>query len=150
MKKEIMPLILFIASIVVFTIVSALGIIYNIFKSIVDCFQFKFWKGIISFFVYWFRFIYQLWNVAKYYLLHMAIAFDLFGNVAGGELIEDCVTAKEKTFYGRGDMTVSGATGKLELDGDLNKTGKWFTWMLSKVLGQGHSVNAYLSEIKKD
>jgi hypothetical protein len=130
--------------------VSALGVIYNIFKSIVDCFQLKFWKGIASFFVYWARFIYQLWNVAKYCFLHMAIAFDLFGNVAGGEMIEDCVTAKEKTLYGHGDITVSGATGKLEIDGDLNKTGKWFTWMLSRVLGQGHSVNAYLSEIKKD
>lgn len=80
----------------------------------------------------------------------MAIAFDLFGNVAGGELIEDCVTAKEKTLYGNGDITVSGATGKLEIDGDLNKTGKWFTWMLGRVLGQGHSVDAYLSEIKKN
>lgn len=144
-----MPLILFLSAILVFGIISALGILYNIGKAIYECLTLKPLKAIKSFVIYWLRFIYQIWNVIKYYLLHSAIAFDLFGNVAGGELIEDCVTAKEETLYGRGDMTVSAATGQLEMYNNLNKTGKWFTRMLSKALGQGHSVNAYLNEIKK-
>lgn len=150
MKKELMPLILFLSSILVFTLVSALGIVYNIGKAIYDCCRLKPITAITSFIKYWLRFTYQIWNVIKYYLLHMAIAFDLFGNVAGGELIEDCVTAKENTLYGKGDWTVSASTGKLEIDNDLNKTGRWFTALLTKVLGQGHSVQAYLSELKKN
>src|SRR3990167_3851224 len=120
-KKEIMPLMLFLSSILVFGLISALGILYNLGKSIYESFQIKFWTGIFSFIKYWLRFIYQIWNVVKYYLLHMAISFDLFGNVSGGEMIEDCVTAKEDTLYGRGNWTVSASTGKLEMDGDLNK-----------------------------
>lgn len=82
-------------------------------------------------------------------MLHTAIALDLFGNVAGGEMIEDCVTTREDTLYGKGNWTVSAATGKEEQEGFLVPFGKKFTFMLSKVLGQGHSVDAYLSEISE-
>lgn len=144
-----MPLFLFISAIIVFGVISVLGIVWHTGKGIYDCVRLKPIRAIKSFVMYWVKFLYQIWNVIKYFLLQTAIALDLFGNTAGGELIEDCVTAKENTLYGRGDWTVSAATGKLETENDLNKTGKWFTNVLSKILGQGHSVNAYLSEIKK-
>lgn len=145
-----MPLVLFISALLVFGIISVLGLVYNFGKAIYNCMRLKPVTAFISFIMYWLRFLYQIWNVIKYYLLHAAISFDLFGNVAAGEMIEDCVTAKEDTLYGRGDFTVSAATGKLEMDKDLNKTGTWFTNMLTKVLGQKHSVNAYLSELKSN
>lgn len=149
-KNELMPLALFLGALIVFPIISLLGIVYNFGKSIYHCLRLNPLKAIASFFLYWLRLLYQVWNVVKYGLLHMAIALDLFGNAAGGEMLEDCVTAKEDTLYGKGDFTISAATGKLELGKDLNKTGTWFTWMLTKALGQGHSVNAYLDEVKKD
>ena len=92
--------------------------------------------------------VYQLWNVVKYFLNKSAVAIDLFGNVAGGEFVEDFVTAKEDTWYGRGDRTVSAATGELEFDGNLNKKGIWFTELLSKALGKNHSIDAYKKELK--
>lgn len=75
--------------------------------------------------------------------MRIAVAVDMFGNVAGGELVEDCVTAREDTLYGDGNATVSAATGKLEQNDELNKVGKFFTKLLSVALGRNHSVNAY-------
>lgn len=149
-KKEIEPTLLTIGGIIAFTPVIVSGMIHNLVKAFYNSFQYKFWRGIVNFVLYWLNFIYQVWNVVKYIQLHLIIAYDLLANVAGGEMIEDIVTAEEKTLYGRGDITISAATGKVELDNKLNKTGKKFTHLLSKVLGQGHSVEAYLSEIKKN
>jgi len=146
MKKELTPLLLLISATIVFSIVSALGMIYSLFKAVYESFQLKFWKGILNFIKYWLFVLYQFWNVLKYLFLHLAISKDLFCNVAAGEMIEDCVTVKEETLYGRGDLTISAATGKLEIDNELNKCGKYFTWLLSKTLGERHSINAYIKE----
>lgn len=148
-KREITPFLLLIGAIIAFGLLSALGALYNLGKAIYESFQLKFWKGMWHFIKYWLRVAYQFWNVLKYYMLHTAIALDLIGNVAGGEIIEDCVTSEEETLYGRGDVTVSAATGELEVKGKLNKTGKWFTWLLSKLLGPKHSIQAYLSQLRK-
>jgi hypothetical protein len=143
MKKELSPLILFISALIVFGTLSVLGIIYNLGKSIFECCKLNFITGIFMFVGYWLRMLYQVWNVVKYFLMRAAVAVDMFGNVAGGELVEDCVTAREDTLYGDGNVTVSAATGKLEQDEELNKVGKFFTKLLSVTLGENHSVNAY-------
>lgn len=72
-----------------------------------------------------------------------AIAIDLFGNVAGGELVEDCVTAREDTLFGYGKVTMSAGIGELEIEDELNPRGLFLTNLLSKALGKNHSVEAY-------
>jgi hypothetical protein len=148
MKKEITPLVLLISAVIVFGLVSFLGVLYNLWKSIHDIWKLKPIKAIKRFIIYWLKFIYQIWNVCKYYMEHTAIAIDLFGNVAAGEMIEDCVTRQEQTLYGLGNWTVSAATGREEYYNKLTKTGKWFSKVLSKVLGANHCINAYYSETK--
>jgi len=150
-KKELQPIILFIASVIVFGTLAIFGMVYNLFKSIYESFQLEFWKGLFKFIWYWLCVLYQLWNVLKCLLVEdgLAISIDKFGNVAGGEMLEDCVTTREDTLYGRGDVTISAATGKEEMECYLNKTGAWLTNLLSTVLGKGHSITAYKNELAK-
>lgn len=158
LKKEIEPLLLMIASVIVFSLLTIFGMIYNVLKSFYEIKNYKDYrlKGIlvlpmVIFLIieYWVKVLYQFWNVVKYFMMKIAISIDLFGNVAGGELVEDCVTTKEDTWYGKGEHTVSAATGKLEQHEELNKFGLKFTKLLSKVLGKNHSLDAYYKEIKK-
>lgn len=132
-----------IAAIILSCIVIPSGMIYNAGKSIYHCIKMKPIMAVMFFFIYWLTVVYQVWNVIKYLLNKIAIAIDLLGNVTSGEMIEDCVTAKESTMYGRGDITISSATGELEVNNDLNSTGKWFTKALSKILGKNHCIDAY-------
>lgn len=147
MKKELQPLVLFISAILVFGTLAILGMVYNLGKSIYGCIRLKFWQGVFSFVGYWLNVLYQLWNVAKYFLMKSAVAIDLFGNVAGGEMLEDVVTAKENTLFGDGNITISASIGKLEINGGLNKRGWFLTKLLSKVLGKNHSIDAYQKEL---
>jgi len=77
--------------------------------------------------------IYQVWVVVKYIFLQIGFVIDLYGNVLVGELIEDFVTAEEDTLFGYGDITISAALGDLLRKNKLNKTGIWFTKVLSKL-----------------
>jgi hypothetical protein len=146
---EFEPVILNISATIVFGLLSIFGMVYNLGKSIKESFQWKFWRGISKFIIYWLRVFYQFWVVYKYLSQHLAIAKDLFANVSSGEMLEDIITDREDTLFGRGDITISAATGYLELIPDLNPRGLWFTRILSKALGKNHSVNAYQDEINK-
>ncbi len=143
MKKEISPIVLLIVSIVLSTILTAFGIIHLILKCIYETFQLKFWTGFVHFFVYIWCVIYQIWNVIKFFCMQIAIGVDLFGNVTCGEAIEDCVTAEEKTLYGKGNITISTATGALEYANKLNKIGVKFTKILSLLLDKNHCIESY-------
>ena len=100
--------------------------------------------------MYWVYFFYQIWNVLKYFAMKLAVSLDLFANASAGEMIEDCVTSREDTLYGKGNWTISAATGKLEMFEKLNKTGLHFTDFLSKCLGENHCQQAYLDEVIKN
>lgn len=76
-------------------------------------------------------------------MVKIAIALDLLWNATSGELVEDCVTSSEITLYGRGNVTVSAATGELEGDNRLNKVGKGFSAFLSVTLDDNHCARAY-------
>jgi hypothetical protein len=143
LKEELAPIYLFVASIVLFILLTGLGLLHLVVKS--------FYKANLIYFLrYWPRALYQLWVVVKYWLVSFAISIDLFGNVICGEAIEDCVTAEENTLYGNGAVTISAATGQLELAGKLNKTGHKFTAGLSKALGQDHCIIAYQNYFKNE
>src|ERR1035437_8661054 len=127
-KKELEPLLLFLVAPIVFSLLTISGIIFNLIESFIMIFQVRFWRGIVNFIMYWLKLLYQIWNAIKYLLLHVAIAEDLIGNASGGKLVERLVTDDRDTLYGKGDITISAATGKLQLDGKLNTDGIWLTW----------------------
>lgn len=137
--KELKPFLELIAAIVLFALISPIGILYNAGKSIYKS-SFK------SFLIYWANIVYQIWVVIKFFILQIAVAIDLLGNVTSGEMIEDCVTTEENTLYGKGGITISAATGELEYSNKLNNTGLYLTTILSKVFGQGHCINSYIKE----
>lgn len=76
-------------------------------------------------------------------MIKCALALDLLWNATSGELVEDCVTSVEITLYGRGDITISAATGELQDDDKLNKVGKGFSDFLSIALDDNHCEKAY-------
>lgn len=76
-------------------------------------------------------------------LYEVAYALDLAWNV-NGEILEDVVTAKEDTTFTEKNISVSASIGKLEIDGDLNKSGKVFSKVLNVFFWQKrHAVDAW-------
>lgn len=151
MKKEITPVLLLIGACIVFPLISIVGIVYNFWKSVYECFQVKFWKGVIHFLIYWLKVVYQIWNVIKALLVDkgIALALDLFANATGGEMCEDCVTTREDTWFSDGTKTLSGAIGKEQVEGFLVPFGWRVTALLSVFLGKNHSIDAYKKELSK-
>ena len=146
MKKiisELSPIWLLIISIILFILLSGLGFVHLLYKSLTNLCQFKFWKGLIYFFWYWLRIIVQIWKTIQYFCLHIAISIDLFGNVVCGEAIEDLITKEENTLFGNGEITISTATGELQSRDKLNKRGLKFSKFLSKVLDNNHCIESY-------
>lgn len=143
MKKELSPIVLLIVSIILFLLLTAIGLIHLVLKGVYHCFQLQFWNGPLYIIIYFLKVLYQIWNVIKFFCLQIAIGIDLFGNVTCGEAIEDLVTVEENTMYGAGDITISTATGHLEYFGKLNKLGIGFSKVLSKVLDPNHCIESY-------
>lgn len=82
--------------------------------------------------------------VISYLCMRVAVAIDRLGNVVAGEFLEDFITSKEDTLFSKPDITISSSTGALEVEGELNKTGTWFSKILSKVLGEdNHAILSY-------
>lgn len=73
--------------------------------------------------------------VVGYALYHLAIALDMLWNV-NGELIEDAVTKREVTEYGKELITVSSSTGREEKENALKPFGKKFSKFLNFAFGQ--------------
>lgn len=94
-----------------------------------------------------FRYIYRLVDgfaaAIGHVLYEIAYALDLAWNV-NGEIIEDMVTAKEDTTFTEKNISVSASIGKLEIDDELNKTGKRFSKILNIFFWQKrHAVDAW-------
>lgn len=141
--KEISPILLLMISIILIILLTGFGLLHLVCKTIYHTFQVKFWKGPIYFITQILKILYQIWTCIKYLSLELAISIDLFGNVVCGEAIEDLVTSEEKTFFGKGDITISTSIGELETKDKLNKTGIKFSKFLSKVLDKNHCVESY-------
>jgi hypothetical protein len=75
--------------------------------------------------------------------MKLAVALDLIWNSTSGELVEDCVTSTEITLFGRGDVTISAATGELAEYDKLNEVGKGFRNTLDTLLEDDHCKKAY-------
>lgn len=142
--KEFSPLLMLIGMVVIFLTVTAFGLIHLLLKSVKDTFQMRFWKGPLYFIKYWLNVLYQIWNSIKFITLQVAIGLDMMENVLGGEALEDIITAEENTLFGKGNITVSTATGQLEFLGKLNKKGVKWSKLLSRVLDKNHAVVSYM------
>lgn len=118
-----------------------IGIVYSLGYSIVMSITLK---DKWMFFKFWWRLVDGFAAALGHLLYQAGYALDLTWNV-NGEIIEDIITAKEDTHFSEKNITVSATTGKLEIDGDLNKAGKIFSSTLSLFFGQKqHAKDAWL------
>lgn len=132
-----------IVSCLMFTIGTAYSLGYAIWLSA----TLKDWK---AFFNFWWRLVDGFAAALGYALYEIAYSLDLAWNV-NGEILEDMVTAKEETEFSKKNISVSESVGKLEIDGDLNNSGKKFSKMLNIFFNQKqHAIDAWrFSEAKK-
>ena len=141
MKELAIGLISFIAATIVSCVVLPLGLLYGIGHGI----YFSFLKCDIRIF-----FI-ELWITIDgfcasigHMLYHIALGQDLMWNVVSGELLEDLITHKEGTTFRDKIYPVSASVGKLEIDGDLNRFGRFSSTVLSIVFAQKqHAIDAW-------
>lgn len=132
-----------IAAMLLGIIIIPIGFIYTLGKNIIEFKWHSFFKNI------W-NFILEILYVISWMCERLAVGIDILGNVAAGELVEDCVTTVEDTLYGKHGITLSASTGDLEIKENiyrnnkyLNKFGLIFTKTLSKVFEKNHSILAY-------
>jgi hypothetical protein len=137
-KRLISGPIALLASIVIATILLPVGFIYTIGKYAKEC-------KINPFLTMLKNFGLSILFVISYLCMRVAVAIDILGNVIAGEFLEDFITSKEDTLFSKPDITISSSTGALEVEGELNETGTWFSKILSKVLGEdNHAILSYI------
>jgi len=142
--SEFSPLILMVVSPCVFLWLIIPGLIYMIFKSLIETFQWKFWKGPIYFVLFWLRCIYEIWNSIKELFMNLAIFPDKLCNATSGEMLEDLITPVEKTLFGKGKKSISTAIGHLEVNHlPILNFGKKLSKTLSVVLDKNHCTVSY-------
>lgn len=89
--------------------------------------------------------------VISYLCMRVAVAIDILGNVIAGEFLEDFITSKEDTLFSKPDITISSSTGALEVEGELNETGIWFSNLLSRAIGEdNHAILSYAHQLESD
>ena len=133
-----------LVSCLMFSIGTLYSLGYSIYMSITLKDKWRFFK-------FWWRLIDGFCAAAGHALYELAYALDLGWNV-NGEILEDIITAKENTHFSEKNISVSATTGKLEIDGDLNKAGKIFSKALNFFFGQKqHAKDAWLyTKAKKE
>lgn len=126
-----------IVSSLMFSIGTLYSLIYSIYMSVT-------FKDKWRFFKFWWRLIDGFCAAIGHALYEIAYALDMGWNV-NGEILEDIITAKEDTTFSQKNISVSATTGKLEIDGDLNKAGKIFSKALNFFFGQKqHAKDAWM------
>jgi len=110
MKELLKGILLLPASLLVFTPVILIGLIYNVFYPVVMAVK---EKNPITFFRIWWRLIDGTLATIGEMLYQVAEKYDMLGNVYA-EWIEDLSTTNENTRYGEKLITISAATGELE------------------------------------
>jgi hypothetical protein len=148
LKKEIKPIIEIVSAVVLGCIIIPLGIIHNIIKPFYDYRKRPLGDRLKLVFFYYVNILFHLWSVAKRLLHLIAREIDILGNVTSGELIEDTVTHEEDTYFGNGKITISASIGHVEVDGKLNKFGKWISKVLNVAFNEKkHAEWSYEREI---
>jgi hypothetical protein len=131
MKELLKSTLFLVLAILVFPILSLVGIIYTTIKHSS-------------------KFNYSLSKQLAPIVKSIALSIDGLANACSGELMNDTLLKKKKngelyskTYkYGKWDDTISAVTGVNEKRGTLNLLGEDLTDMLSLVLEQDHSINS--------
>lgn len=140
MKELFTSILTLIGAIFVSIFILSLGSIYSLGYSIWLSITLKKWN---AFFIFWWRLLDGLLFAIANIIHSIAYSLDLIWNV-NGEMIEDIITAEEKTTFNNRAITVSASVGKLQKEGKLNNTGKWFSKSLNIVFGQkSHAIDAW-------
>jgi hypothetical protein len=152
MREFGIGIVVLIASIIVSAIVLPLGFVYGIGHSIF--FSFKKRDPRIFFIQMWVT-IDGFFAGLGHVLYHVGLGQDIQWNVVSGELLEDMITPKEDTTFRDKTYPVSASVGKLEIDQDLNKYGRFSSRVLNIVFMQKQHArdawnwNVARNELKK-
>jgi len=118
----------------------SIGTLYSLGYAIWLSVTLKKWS---AFFNFCWRLIDGAAAAVGYMLYEIAYSLDLGWNV-NGEILEDMFTAKEDTEFSKKNISVSATIGKLEVDGDLNKSGLRFSKVLNFAFNQKqHAIDAW-------
>lgn len=141
-KKIISGPIALLASLILSIIILPVGFLYTIGKYAKECKVNPILTMLKNFGL-------SILLVISYLCMRVAVAIDKLGNVVAGEFLEDFITSKEDTLFSDPNTTISSSTGALEVEGELNETGLWFSKMLSKVLGEdNHAILSYAHQLE--
>ncbi len=140
MKELLIGIITLIGALIVSSLMFTIGTLYSLGYSIWLSVSMKKWYAFLQF---WWRLFDGLCSVIGNIMYDLAYSLDLGWNI-NGEIIEDMITAEENTTFNQKNISVSASTGKLEIDGKLNKFGKKFSKFLNIVFGQKkHAVDSW-------
>jgi len=149
MKELFRGIVTTLLSLLVFTPVIAIGVVFNIFYPIYMGFKEKDWK--LPFKIYWRLIDGTLATIGNMLYDGVAVRWDEMGNV-WGEWIEDSITTTEDTQFGVKDITISAAVGHIEYEKlPLFPRGK----KLSKVLNwafreKRHAIGSWEKKLAYD
>lgn len=140
MKELLSGLITLIGALIITGPILIFGTLYSLCYSIWLTLTLKKWY---SFFTFWWRLLDGFAAALGSALHDIAFALDMMWNV-NGEIIEDIITTEENTMFSEKNVTVSASTGKLEIEGKLNKTGIKFSKFLNVVFMQRrHAIDSW-------
>lgn len=146
MIELIKGVVILLASLIVFSITIAIGVLYTVPFSFYEWKHKGFFKG---FFMCWVnRIDGTLFNIGAY-LGEGAVRYDKIGNV-WGEWVEDSTTAKDETTFGDADTTISASIGYLEHNNiPMNKRGSRLSEVLNIVFMQKkHALGSWIYKVK--
>jgi hypothetical protein len=127
-------------AIIVTILIWPISILYSFGYSIWLTITMKKWY---AFFQFWWRLVDGFAAALGNLFFEIAYSLDLTWNV-NGEIIEDMITSEEDTTFAKKNISVSASTGKLELDGKLNKIGFKFSKTLNFFFGQErHAIDSW-------
>lgn len=140
MRELLSGILTLVGALIVSALMFSIGTLYSLGYSIWLTITFKKWH---SFFTFWWRLVDGFAAAIGNILQELAYSLDLGWNV-NGEIIEDMITTEENTTFCQKNVSVSASTGKLEIDGKLNKFGKKFSKALNIVFGQKrHAIDSW-------
>lgn len=140
MKELLSGALTLLGALIVSPLMFSIGILYSLCYSIWLSLTLKKWY---AFFLFWWRLVDGLCASLGNLLLEVAFSLDLAWNV-NGEILEDMITTEENTTFGQKNITVSASTGKIEIDGKLNKFGLKFSKALSLIFKQKkHAIDSW-------
>jgi len=133
MKELIRGIVALVGSLIVFSTVIVIGILYSPFHSIILAVQ---KRNISYFFIVWYKLLDGTLATVGGMLYNLAVDYDCLGNV-WGEWVEDAITPDDNTHFGEKNTTISASIGQLEKRESIIYTrGVTLSKVLNKVFRQ--------------